>query len=136
MRKKTKKIQRISLLKKKLWSLCRDIIRRKYINKDGSFTCYTCGANIPEARLAHTGHFIASSVCSTEMRYNLENLRIQDYVCNIHRSGNWIAFEEHLIRDGIDVEALKKRNRETSGLSYGIDWYLYKILEYKQILNK
>lgn len=68
------------------------------------------------------------------LRYSLENLRPQCYGCNIHRSGNWPAYEAHLIRDGIDVEALKRRNQETKGLLYGRQWIIEKIAEYEQLL--
>jgi len=64
----------------------------------------------------HVGHFTSSSVCSAELRYALENLRPQCYACNIYRSGNWPAYEQHLIRDGIDVDELKWLNERTKGM--------------------
>jgi hypothetical protein len=79
------------------------------------------------------GHFISSSVCSAELRYSLENLRPQCYACNIHRSGNWPAYEAHLKRDGIDVEALKRRNEQTKHRQYNILWYRAKIAEYIEV---
>jgi hypothetical protein len=69
---------------------------------------------------AHTGHFIPSSICSAALRYDLSNLRPQCFACNIHRSGNWPAYEAHLRRDGIDVEELKRRNEETKGRKYDL----------------
>lgn len=68
------------------------------------------------------------------MRYDLENLRVQCYACNIHRSGNWVAYEEHLTRDGIDVAALKRRNQMTIGLKYDILFYQRKIEEYSAMV--
>lgn len=70
------------------------------------------------------------------MRYSLDNLRVQCYACNIHKSGNWIEYERHLIADGIDVQELKDRNEKTKGGMFREDWYKEKIQEYSQILEK
>lgn len=68
------------------------------------------------------------------MRYDLGNLRPQCYACNIHRSGNWISFEAHLIADGIDVAELKQRNERTKGQKYDVLFYQDKIAEYTSLL--
>lgn len=127
LRRKSK--TELAKAKDKLWKLCREII----ILRHGT-TCYTCGASGLHGSNLHIGHFISSSICSTELRYALDNLRPQDYRCNIHLSGNWLAYERHLKADCIDVEALKCRNEETKGLKYDELWYLNKIQEYEQIL--
>ena len=112
--------------KLKLWALLREITILKY----GS-TCYTCGQENLEGSNRHLGHFITKSTCSGELAYSLDNLRIQCYQCNINLSGNWVAFEAHLILDhGKDYcEKLKKRNQETKGLKYDIIWYENRIKE-------
>lgn len=117
-------------LKATLWQLCREIQIKRY----GS-DCYTCPAKALEGSNRHLGHFISSSICSTELRYSLDNLRIQCYACNIHKSGNWLAYERHLIADGIDVQELKDRNEKTKGGMYRDDFYIQKIAEYQSILN-
>lgn len=127
-KKKSKRVRApITKLKKKLWELCKQITRERHGN-----TCYTCGKKGLEGGNWQTGHFIASSVCSTELRYDLKNLRPQCYHCNINLSGNWIAYEEHLIKDHGKkyISDLKQRNQATKGLSYREDWYLNKITEY------
>lgn len=121
----------VGKLKVQLWQLCRAIIIQRY----GS-DCYTCPAVRLIGSNRHVGHFISSSVCSVELRYALENLRPQCYACNIHRSGNWIAFEQHLVRDGIDVEELKQRNYDTKGRQYDRLWYEDKIAEYSSLLSE
>lgn len=115
-------------LKKVLWELCKQLTRKNY-----GYNCYTCGQR---TEAPHTGHFISSSVCSGELRYSLNNLRPQCYRCNIHLSGNWIAFEQNLIRDKGKawVEALKRRNQETKGRKYDEIWLAKKIEEYKTLL--
>lgn len=124
---KQRKKPTITILKKKLWEECKRIIRARH-----GLTCYTCGAKCDHP---HTGHYIPSSVCSVEMRYSLDNLRPQCFSCNIHKSGNWPAYEAHLIIDhGRDFpDQLKQRNRETTGKQYDILWYTAKLEEYKQL---
>jgi 5-methylcytosine-specific restriction endonuclease McrA len=119
----------VSKLKQHLWQLCRQII----IQRHGS-DCYTCGARNLSGSNRHLGHFIPSSICSAELRYSLDNLRVCCYRCNIHLSGNWPAYEDHLRRDGIDPEELKRRNRETTGRKYDQIFYQEKIKEYEALL--
>lgn len=128
-KKKTSKQPSIRILKDRLWKECRRIIFKRYGN-----TCFTCGATDLAGSNLQLGHFIPSSICSAEMRYSLDNLRPQDFRCNIHLSGNWPAYEAHLKRDGIDVEELKQRNELTKGKQYDSEWYLNKIEEYRNMI--
>lgn len=129
--KTRKKTSSLAKLKKQLWQLCREIQIKRY----GS-DCYTCTSKNLEGSSRHLGHFISSSICSTEMRYDLDNLRVQCYACNIHKSGNWLAYEKHLIADGIDVQELKDRNERTKGGMFRENWYEQKIAEYSLLLEK
>lgn len=117
-------------LRAKLWELCKQLTRKNY-----GYNCYTCGQG---CEAPHTGHFISSSVCSGELRYSLDNLRPQCYRCNIHLSGNWLAYEQRLITDeGKDfVETLKKRNQETKNIKYDSIWYQEKIKKYQELLSQ
>lgn len=124
--KKPHKRSSLRKLKDQLWELCKQLTRKRH-----GLVCYTCKKRCD---IPHTGHFISSSVCSTEMRYSLENLRPQCYRCNINLSGNWIAYERFLIADGVNVQELKDRNEKTKGLMYREDWYENKIAEYKSML--
>ena len=131
VRLKKARTDTVGKLKKKLWSLTRQII----IQRHGD-TCYTCGAVGLMGSNLHIGHFIPSSVCSAEMRYSLDNLRPQCYRDNIHRSGDWVAYEAHLIRDGIDVAELKRRNERTKGMKADVLFYQAKIAEYSALLSE
>ena len=126
MRKKAP--PRPAKLKKDLWELCKQITRLRH-----GYNCYTCGQ---KCEAPHTGHFISSSVCSVAMRYSLDNLRPQCYRCNIHLSGNWIAFENRLLSQfgELYVKALKRENEETKGRQYDRLWYEAKIIEYGALL--
>lgn len=132
-RKPLRKVRKDSItkLKTKLWQLCREITFKKH----GS-DCYTCSSVALVGSNRHLGHFISSSICSAELRYSLDNLRPQCYRCNIHLSGNWIAYESHLKTDGIDVEALKQRNYDTKGAKYDSLWYIARIAEYELLLSQ
>jgi DNA-directed RNA polymerase subunit N (RpoN/RPB10) len=122
--------------KDKLWDECKRITRLRYVKHDGSWDCFSCGKNIDEPGKAQTGHYIPSSTCSTEMRYDLDNLRVQCYNCNINKSGNWVEYEKHLnIEKGLGfTDSLKARNETTKGLSYRIDWYEMYIKNYREII--
>ena len=115
-------------LKDELWELCKKITRLRH-----GHNCYTCGNYV---KFPHTGHFIPSSVCSTELDYSLDNLRPQCMPCNIWKSGNWVVFERNLIRDGISVEKLKIKNERTKGKQYDSLWYRKMIRKYNKILEK
>ena len=126
---------KLSKLKAKLWNECKRIVRQRYQQPDGAWRCYTCDSRIDQPRNAHTGHFIPSSVCSTEMRYDLDNLRVQCYACNIHRSGNWVEFEKRLKKEkGKNFpDTLKSRNESTKGAMYREDWYEMYLKNYKEL---
>ena len=126
---KTKVIP-VTKLKKRLWQLCREIIFTRHGND-----CYSCGAKGLFGSNRQCGHFLPSSICSAAMRYDLDNLRPQCMVCNVHRSGNWPAYEAHLVRDGIDPNELKRRNQQTIGKQYDRLFYQNKIAEYEGLLS-
>jgi hypothetical protein len=130
-KKKSKKSKsELQTLKEKLWEECKRITKARYGD-----TCYTCYAQGLVGKNWQTGHFIPSSVCSVELRYDLENLRPQCFRCNINLSGNWVEFERHLKNEkGPDApEELKKRNQQTKLQQYDVLWYLQKLDEYKAL---
>lgn len=119
--------------KKKLWELCKQITRKRYQNKDGTWNCYTCGRLIDEPFKAQTGHFIASSICGFGLRYDLRNLRIQDYFCNINLGGNGATYYKKMVEEVGQkaVDTLFKEKNEIQKLDLEV-----RIAEYEVILEK
>jgi len=115
-----------------LWELCKTLTRERYGN-----TCYTCRKGPLTGSNWHTGHFITKSICSTELAYDLKNLRPQCYHCNINLSGNWPAFEARLLAEEGQayVNDLKDRNRATKGQKFGTPWLIKKAEEYRALLE-
>lgn len=128
-KKVKKKTSNVSLLKKKLWELCKQIIRTKYGN-----TCYTCGKTGLAGASWHTGHFLASSVCGAYLRYDLRNLRPQCYYCNINCGGSGAMFYKNLVdREGqkfVDEIFIDKQKSIKADELF----YAQKISEYEKIL--
>lgn len=133
-KKKPVKVK-IKPLKAKLWELCKQIIRLKYKNPNNTWNCYTCGKLIDEPAKAQTGHFLASSVCGAYLRYDLRNLRIQDYYCNINLGGNGATFYKNLVeREGQEyVDQIFKDKQKT--IKADEIWFTEKIKEYEEVLR-
>lgn len=139
-RRKPRKKGELTKLKDKLWELCKAIIKQRHGD-----VCYTCGLLTKQPHPItgkpknnrHTGHFITSSSCSVELRYDLKNLRPQCYECNINNSGEWFEFEQRLLKEfGYDyVDELKQRNAATKGKTYPKEWFIDKIQEYSLLLH-
>ena len=92
---------KLTKIKELLWEECKRIIRATYQNKDGTWECYTCGTLITSKQDAHTGHFIAKSVCGTFLKYDLRNLRVQCMACNVWHGGNGAIFYKNMVeREG------------------------------------
>jgi hypothetical protein len=81
-------------LKKILWELCRKITLKKYGN-----TCYTCSRTNLMGSNCQLGHFLPSGACGAFLRYNLCNLRIQCYHCNINLGGNGAEYYKRLVAE-------------------------------------
>ena len=132
---KKRALRSISALKTILWGLCREIIRKRYQKPNGTWNCYTCDRLIDAPHKAQTGHGIPSSVGGAGLRFHLDNLRIQDYYCNINLGGNGAEFYRRLVaeigQEKVDALYILK-NKITKADRY---WYENKINEYTEILS-
>lgn len=119
----------ISSLKKKLWKLFSLFIRER-----DNYTCVTCGKQATGSGL-HSGHFITGATCTAKLYFDETNVHAQCYHCNINLSGNWVRYEEFMIKKyGKEhVENLKLRRTLEMGEKVSHEWYEDKIKHYDTI---
>jgi hypothetical protein len=103
MRKKTS-----AQLKKQLWKIFSEWVRRNGAARDGYNVCFTCGVHKHWKQL-HAGHYIRASA-GLATYFLEENVHPQCYACNIWRDGNSDSYALKLIEkygDNILVELNK-----------------------------
>lgn len=122
-------------LREELWAECKRIIRARYIRSDGMWNCYTCDRLIDEPSKAQTGHFIPSASGGAFLRYDLRNLRVQDYYCNINLGGNGTEFYRRMVEEIGQEEVDKLFQDKNKTIKADKWWYMEKIKEYNDILR-
>jgi hypothetical protein len=108
-----------------LWQECRRITLNKYGN-----TCFTCGATGLVAGNCQLGHCIPSSTCGAFLRYDLRNLRIQCYHCNINCGGNGAIYYRNLVSE-VGQQAVDEMFQDKQKIVKAIDHYKLLLEEYK-----
>lgn len=129
--KKPKKLT-IGKIQKLLWEECKRIIRARYIKHDGTWNCFTCGRLIDEPAKAQTGHFIPSSICGAYLRYDLRNLRIQCYGCNINAGGNQAYYYRNLVQEN-GQEYVDAIFQDKNKIVKAYDHYFDLLYKYKEL---
>ena len=124
-----KKVSKIksSVIQRKIWELCKKIIRAKYGN-----TCYTCGKSNLEGSSWQTGHMLAKASLGAYLKYDLRLLRPQCFHCNINCGGMGAVFIEKMRRiegDGYVDEILRDRQVTVNAM----DHYTYLLARYQII---
>lgn len=89
----------VKSVKNKLWEECKRVVRNRYRVGDQAWMCYTCDRLIVVGSDAHTGHFIPSGSCGALLRYDLRNLRVQCYNCNINLGGNGAEYYRRMVKE-------------------------------------
>ena len=107
-----------------LWKECKRIILNKYGN-----TCYTCDRVNLEGSSCQLGHFIPSRACGTYLRYDLRNLRIQCYHCNINLGGNGAEYYHRMVLE-IGQAKVNKIFKDKQKSVKAIDHYTKLLKEY------
>ncbi len=133
--KKEKKVNKAKLLKKlkkELWDLCKQYVRKR----DGR-VCFTCGKKHLEGGNQHTGHGIPSCTCPFELDYYWYNLAVQCYFCNIHAGGNGSVFMRNLAKKyGQEVvNTLFDMLENPKIIEPTIEDYQNYIIKYKQLIK-
>lgn len=127
LRKKGK--EPISRLQRKIWSLCKEIIRKNYGNN-----CYTCPAVGLSGSNWHTGHMWAKAALGAYLKYDLRILRPQCYKCNIHHGGRGADFYARMIKE-IGPEKMEELQADRSKIVRAYEYYSILLDQYKKILE-
>lgn len=120
----------IRKIQDELWQECRRIIKERYA-RDGKYFCFTCDKEI-EGSNCQLGHFIPNSVGGALLRYNLDNLRLQCYYCNINLGGNGSEFYRRLVLEK-GQEHVDKLFQLKGQTTKAIDHYTKLLKEYAEI---
>lgn len=121
--------QKISVVQRKLWLLCKEIVRKRYKN-----VCFTCGQSNLTGGNWHTGHLWAKASLGAYLKYDLRVLRPQCYNCNINLGGLGAEFYRRMfILEGQEYMEKLIADRQVSVKA--LDHYLKLIVEYGDLLN-
>lgn len=123
-------------LQDKLWELCKQIVRVRYQRKDGLWNCYTCDRLIDEPAKAQTAHFIPSGACGAYLRYDLRNLRICCYHCNINLGGNGAEYYRRMVKEIGQEEVDQIFKDKYKVIKADVIWYQLKLQEYENLLAR
>lgn len=121
--------QKISLVQRKLWVLCRNIIRQKYGN-----TCYTCSRTGLSGGNWQTGHMWAKASVGAFLKYDLRILRPQCYHCNINLGGRGADFYTRMLSE-IGEEKMAQLQKDRQVMVNSMEHYLKLINEYTELLK-
>lgn len=124
--KKTKK-RSITSLKRELWKYV-----SLYVKQRDGYRCFTCDKYVQGSN-AQCGHFVPSSLCNLEMRYDAEWLRTQCMACNIWKSGNYVTFRERLVVEKGE-EAVREFEQRRHKIVKDFD-YVAQIQHYKALVD-
>jgi len=89
--KKKIKVVKTSTLKKKLWKLFSEYIRRR--DKGICFTCHLT----KHYKQMQAGHFISKAVGGIGLYFHEKNVHCQCYRCNINLGGNGAVYAKRII---------------------------------------
>lgn len=123
--------QKISVVQRKLWELCKQITRKKYGN-----SCYTCPRTGLVGSDWQTGHMWAKASLGAQMKYDLRVLRPQCAICNLWHGGMGAEFYKRMLKEegktymkNLELDKQRLLLKEKA-----IDYYLSLIPRYEKIL--
>lgn len=122
--KKKSKVK-LSVLKRKLWK-----VFSEYIRKRDKGICFICG-RVASGSAYHAGHFIPKSIGGLALYFHESNVHGSCYHCNINLGGN---LYEYGVKLGVEkVNELYQLKNQI--LKVDEIWYAEKIAYYSQKLN-
>lgn len=125
-----KKPTRTKLIKEadRLFSL---YVRHHYADKDGMVPCYTCSGIYPIKKI-QAGHYIPRGI--KYLRWELDNLRPQCFLCNCRRYGMAFVFRENLVSEVGELRVLEMERIGHRLFTEKDDWIEERIAFVKGIL--
>ena len=125
---------KLSTVKKRLWKLVSEYIRRKASDDNGYVTCVTCGVVRQWNDDIDCGHFIPKSR-GNAIYFVEENLHCQCKRCNLMEGGNFENYYPYMVEMyGIEkVEELTALSRTT--VKFSVNDLLEMEAEYKELLE-
>lgn len=132
MAKKKAKKPKLTTLKKKLWKLTSEYVRRRDADSEGYVKCCTCNAT-KHWKEMQAGHFIPQAQ-GNAVKWDLRNMHTQDYRCNINLGGNGAEYYPYMIeRYGQEVVDELRRLSHTT-VKFTVSDLQEKIVEMTQLL--
>lgn len=108
MKTKTK-----SFLKKKLWKLVSEYVRRR-----DKGICFTCGRR-KEWKWQQCGHYRTGATCKAYLFFDERNLNCQCFRCNINLSGNWREYQRRMhLKYGKGIDGKFDKANQKDGWDY------------------
>lgn len=131
-KKKRTKQKTVSKLKIELEALQKQLVILLY-GRD----CFTCESTNLEGKNCHLGHVPwPRTDISMKAKFSHEYTRIQCMVCNIHKGGAGAKAWVRMSAQGVDMDLLRENSDKEKGKVVPRQWFLDKIEEYKEALNK
>lgn len=127
LRKKSK--DSISKLQRKLWSLIKIIIRKKYAH-----TCYTCDRTGLTGSNLQTSHLWPKAALGAYLKYDLRILRICCFHCNINLGGNGAVFYKRMLEE-IGPEGMQELEADRQKIVKAYNHYQQLLTEYTDIIK-
>ena len=118
-----------STLKKKLWKLVSEYVRRRDSNQDEFAECVTCGDVRPWKEL-QAGHFVGGR--RNSILYELTNIHPQCYGCNVCKYGETLKYLDFMLEKYGQAEVTRLRSLNEKSVTFTIQDYEEMIVKFKE----
>jgi len=125
----------IGQLKKHLWKLFSEYVRRSNADWNGNVACYTCGLTRHWKKM-QAGHCIPRADCGIELYFDEMNVKPQCFRCNIDLGGNGAEFRRRLVMEYGEKEVEYMWKKKQTGIKWSKEYYIQKIKKYQEKLRK
>lgn len=117
----------ISRLQRKIWQLCKLIVRKRYGN-----ICYTCLSKDLVGSNWQTGHMWAKASVGAFLKYDIRILRPQCAICNLWHGGRGADFYKRMLSE-IGQERMEELEKDRQRIVNAYDHYSKILEEYKKL---